>query len=146
MKAQPDELKSAQHPLVLFDGVCGLCDRSVSFIIDHDPQAIFRFAPVQSPLGQSMLARESLDNAPGEPGSVILVEGETIYRRSTALVRILGRLSGLTPLAARLAITLVPPPLRDALYNRVARNRYRWFGKRDTCRMPTAATAERFLG
>jgi len=127
--------------VVLFDGVCNLCNSTVNFIIDRDPGAYFRFAPLQSEAAEPYLKRCHLpqDFLLG----VVLVEGDRCYTRSAATLRILRRLSAPWPLAY--ACIGVPRPLRDALYAWIIGNRYRWFGRRVACRMPTPDVASRFL-
>jgi len=127
---------------VLFDGACHFCDGTVSFIIDHDPQANFRFAALQSPAARRLLER-CLPSARG-CDSLVLVEREKCYTRSTAALRIARRLR--SPWFLLYGLIIVPRPIRDALYDWLARNRYRWFGKRDECLVPDAAVQQRFLG
>lgn len=136
--AVPDE----NGAVVLFDGVCNLCNGSVQFIVRHDPAGRFRFASLQSEAGQALLRRHGLD--PDDLFSVILVEGGRAYARSDAALRIARGLSG--PLKAAGALRVVPRPLRDAVYGWVARNRYRWFGRREACMIPTPELRARFLG
>ena len=127
--------------IVLFDGVCNLCNGAVDFIIDRDPQARFRFAALQSEAARPLLERCGL---PAEfLGNIVLVEDGACYLRSTAALRIARRLA--TPWPLLYALVLVPRPLRDALYDWLARNRYRWFGKRESCRMPPPELEARFL-
>jgi predicted DCC family thiol-disulfide oxidoreductase YuxK len=131
-----------QGAVVLFDGVCNLCNGSVNFIIDRDPTARFRFAALQSSQATELLAR--LGQAPQpEPQSVLLVEDGRLYERSTAALRIARRLRGGWKLLY--AFIVVPRPLRDAVYGFIARNRYRWFGKSEACRVPTPELRARFL-
>ena len=132
---------SDPRPVVLFDGVCNLCDASVHFIIDRDPASIHAFASLQSPVGQELSRRFELPTS--DPGTLILVEGNRHFVRSTAALRIARRLRQPWPLLYGLMI--IPRSLRDAIYNLIARNRYRWFGRRDSCRVPTPETAARFL-
>ena len=129
-----------QHPVVLFDGVCNLCNGSVVFIIRRDPRGVFRFAPLQSPAAASLLG----ERAGTLPDSLVLVENGRLYTRSDAVLRIVRRLRQPWPLAS--ALVELPAPLRDWLYAWVARNRYRWFGKRDVCMVPTPELQARFLG
>jgi predicted DCC family thiol-disulfide oxidoreductase YuxK len=132
---------SPERPLVLFDGVCNLCNASVDFILERDRKGTFRFAALQSEAGQRLLRGFELPTA--EHRSLVLVEGDRVYLRSSAALRIARRLGGLWP--ALYLFIVVPPFLRDLAYDFVARNRYRWFGKRDTCRVPTPELADRFL-
>jgi len=129
------------HALVLFDGVCNLCNGAVNFIIDHDPNGYFRFAPLQSDVAQERLART--DAAGSDLDTVVLVEEETVYVRSTAALRIARRLTAPWPLLALFLV--VPRLLRDPVYNWIATHRYDWFGRRDQCRLPTPALKSRFL-
>lgn len=129
-------------PVVLFDGVCNLCNGAVNFIIDRDPSARFRFAALQSSQAAELLA--PLGRVPeAEPNSFILVEDGRLYERSTAALRVARRMGG----AWRLfyAFILIPRPIRDAAYRFIAKNRYRWFGKAEACRMPTPELRARFL-
>ncbi len=126
--------------IVFFDGVCGLCNRTVDFILSHDPRGAFLFAPLQGKTAQSRLTdadRQSL-------ASLVLITEQGTYRRSSAVVRILWRLGGLWKLLGGL-LWLVPRPLRDLGYRVVARNRYRLFGQTETCRFPTEKERARFL-
>jgi predicted DCC family thiol-disulfide oxidoreductase YuxK len=129
------------HALVLFDGVCNLCNSSVNFIIDRDPAGYFKFAALQDETVASLLAR--FDLSTDYLDSVVLLEEGRCYRESTAALRIARRLRGGWPLFY--AFIVVPRPVRDVVYGWIARNRYRWFGKRDTCRIPTPELRERFL-
>jgi predicted DCC family thiol-disulfide oxidoreductase YuxK len=136
--AAPDE----NGAVVLFDGVCNLCNGSVQFIVRHDPAGRFRFASLQSEAGQALLRRHGLD--PDDLFSVILVEGGRAYARSDAALGIARGLSSAWRAAG--ALRVVPRPLRDAVYGWVARNRYRWFGKQEACMIPTPELRARFLG
>ena len=126
-------------PVVLFDGVCNLCDAAVTFIIDRDADAVFRFASLQSETGQRLTQQYGLENE----DTVVLVADGRCYVRSTAALRIARRLDGAWPLLA--ALLVVPASLRDAAYRFIARHRYRWFGTRDACRVPTPELRRRFL-
>ena len=136
----PSPSQTRDYPVVLFDGRCNLCDASVRFIIDHDARDVFHFAPLQS-----SVADELLKDCPEarNTDSVVLVEGGRCYTHSTAALRIAGRLRGRWSLLAYLRV--VPRPLRDVIYNLVARNRHRWFGRREHCRIPTPEEQRRFL-
>jgi predicted DCC family thiol-disulfide oxidoreductase YuxK len=125
--------------VVLFDGVCNVCNALVLFIIDRDPREQYVFAPLQSALGESLLRRHGLESQ----DSVVLVEDGRAYSRSTAILRILAGLGGVW-LFSWLGF-LFPRLLRDAFYRWFARNRYGWFGKTDQCRVPTPELKRRFL-
>ena len=129
------------HAVILFDGVCNLCNGSVNFIIDRDPDGYFKFASLQSDEAAPLLARHQLKE--GYLDSIVLVEGEKVYRNSTAALRVARKLKGGWPLFS--IFLIIPRPLRDLVYNFIARNRYKWFGKSDTCRIPTPELRSRFL-
>lgn len=127
--------------VILFDGVCHLCQGAVKFIIKRDPAGRFRFASLQSEAGSRLLQaagahEESLD-------SVVLIENGSYYIRSAAALRIARGLRYPWPLLY--ALIVVPKGLRDAVYQFIARHRYRWFGKDETCLVPTRELRERFL-
>lgn len=128
-------------PIVVFDGVCRLCSAWVQFLLKHDRTGRIRFAPMQSASGRSLLQQHGLDA--DDPLSFLWVESGQGYRDSDAILRIVEGFGGAWRLLR--AMRLVPRPLRDAGYRLVARNRYRWFGRRDACLLPDAATARRFL-
>jgi predicted DCC family thiol-disulfide oxidoreductase YuxK len=134
----PDPIK----PVILFDGVCNLCNQSVQFVINHDPAAKFNFAALQSPFGQSQLTKHNFDKE--EFTSIILVMGDKVYDRSRAALEIAKRLSGLWPLMY--AFVIVPPFIRNFVYDWISRNRYRWFGRTDECMLPTPELRARFIG
>jgi predicted DCC family thiol-disulfide oxidoreductase YuxK len=127
--------------VVLFDGVCNFCNASVNFIIRRDPKGEFRFAPLQSEVGKKYLEKFHLSTT--DLDTMVLVEGERVFTRSTAGLRIARRLTGLWPLFS--AFLIVPKFLRDAVYRVIAKNRYRWWGKRDACMVPSPAVRARFL-
>lgn len=131
------------HPVILFDGVCNLCNRSVQFIIDRDRKGKFRFAAIQSEAGARLLAERGHVAITGEPDSVMLIDGATLSTHSDAALRIARRLDGAWPLLG--ALLIVPRVIRDAAYRVIARNRYRWFGRSETCRVPTPELRARFL-
>ncbi len=127
--------------LVLFDGVCNVCNALILFIIDRDPKEQFVFAPLSSELGQSVLSRYGLPTI--DPDTVVLVEGNRAYTRSTAILRILAKLRA--PWMLLWLGFVVPRFARDAAYRYFARKRYAWFGKSDQCRVPTPELRRRFL-
>ena len=132
---------TSDQPIILFDGVCNLCNGAVNFVIDRDRRQRFRFASLQSEVGEGLLAQYRLP--PEYLRSLVLVENNRVYTRSTAALRIARHLDGIWPLCY--VFMVLPPAIRDYLYNFVARNRYRWFGKSESCRYPTAAERQRFL-
>ena len=133
---------AAAPPIVLFDGVCNLCNGSVQFLLKRDPEGRFRFAALQSDAGRSLLAEHGLD--PDALSSVVLIEDGKVWKESSAALRIARHLPGAWKLLRVFAA--VPRPLRDAVYRWIARNRYRWFGKTESCWLPTPDLKARFLG
>jgi predicted DCC family thiol-disulfide oxidoreductase YuxK len=130
-----------ENATVLFDGECNLCNGSVQFILRRDPAGRFRFASLQSDAGRELrhqygLHTESID-------TVVLIAGDKAYTRSDAALGIARRLGGLWPVLY--VGMIVPRFIRDRIYNFIARNRYRWFGKRESCYMPTPELRGRFL-
>lgn len=128
--------------LLLFDGVCNLCNASVDFVIRRDSKRRFRFASLQSDVGQRILQEHGLSHT--EFDSVLYLRNGVLHTKSGAALRISARLDGLWPMFA--VFMVIPPFLRDAVYSWIARNRYAWFGKRETCRVPTAEERSLFLG
>jgi predicted DCC family thiol-disulfide oxidoreductase YuxK len=127
--------------VVLFDGVCNLCNGTVVFIAKRDPAGRFSFAALQSPVGRRLLGRFGLPD--DELETLVLIQEDRAFTRSTAALKIARHLSGLWPLAY--AAIVIPRPLRDLAYRLVARHRYRLFGKRDACMVPSRELRERFL-
>ncbi|GAB4453970.1 MAG: thiol-disulfide oxidoreductase DCC family protein [Armatimonadaceae bacterium] len=135
------EIRDNHNLVVLFDGDCNLCDGTVQFIIKHDRAHRFRFAALQSEAARR-LSPEDADKE-GELRSVVLIEDGKVYRESTAALHIARYLDG--PWSLFFAFIVIPAPIRDAVYRLIARNRYRWFGKREACLMPTGELRRRFL-
>ncbi len=131
----------ATDPVILFDGVCNLCNNSVLFIIKRDPKAKFKFASLQSEFGKSHLEKFGLPFT--ELNSVLLIKDGKLFQKSNAALEIAKYLGGGWPVFY--VFKLVPAFLRDGVYNWIARNRYRWFGKKDACMIPTPALKTRFL-
>lgn len=129
------------EPVILFDGFCGLCDRAVCFVLARDKRRHFRFAPIQSAIGQQML--RPLGYASEWVDSVALVVDGRVYLQSDAALHILGRLGW--PWSMAQVFLIVPAVVRDAVYKFVARNRYRWFERFPACRVPNAHERDRFL-
>jgi predicted DCC family thiol-disulfide oxidoreductase YuxK len=130
------------HPVLLFDGVCNLCNGLVQFIIPRDPEGRIRFAPLQSETGKALLSGHGLP--PGQLDSVVLVEDGEVYRKSAAAIRLAELLGWPYRLAA--VGRLLPEPVRDALYDLVAEYRYDVFGRTDRCMIPDEDVSDRFLG
>ena len=131
----------APHAVVLFDGVCNLCNGFVRFVVPRDPRGHIRFAALQSEAARRLLARTGA--TPGGADSIVFIEGQRAFVRSAAALRIARRLRFPWPILYGLVI--VPRPLRDWAYDIVARNRFRWFGRRDVCMVPGPETQDRFL-
>ncbi|MGQ0541022.1 MAG: thiol-disulfide oxidoreductase DCC family protein [Blastocatellia bacterium] len=127
--------------IVLFDGVCNFCNGSVNFIIEHDKAGFFTFAPLQSEIGEELLAKHGIDKT--DTDSVILIEDDKAYTHSTAALRTARKLDGIWSWG--FAFIAVPRPIRDFFYKLFAKHRYRLFGRRDTCMVPTPEIRARFL-
>ncbi|HRI80213.1 MAG TPA: thiol-disulfide oxidoreductase DCC family protein [Cyclobacteriaceae bacterium] len=130
-----------EKPIILFDGVCNLCNGSVNFLIARDKQDRFRFGSLQSPQAAEILNKFNASNA--EITTVILYEKGQLYYRSTAILKIFRKMGGLWPLLY--ALIIIPKFIRDPIYNLIAKNRYRIFGKKDTCMIPTPALRAKFI-
>jgi predicted DCC family thiol-disulfide oxidoreductase YuxK len=138
----PGAAAGAEGPIVLYDGVCGLCDRSVQLILRNDRRGRFRFAALQSPAGAALLERFGLP--PHALDSIVLMDGGRAWRKSAAALRIARRMDAPWPLLWPLVV--VPRSVADFFYDLVARNRYRMFGKLDACMLPPPEVRARFLG
>jgi len=130
-----------KHPVILFDGVCNLCSSVVQFVIKHDSKKQFRFASLQSTFGENIMRRFGLPA--DQLNSFILLEDDKIYTRSSAALRVIKKLNGLWWLMY--GFIILPPFIRDAIYNLIARNRYKWFGKKESCWLPTPELQKLFL-
>ncbi len=127
--------------IVLFDGVCNLCNDTVRFVMARDPRGRFAFAPLQSGAGRALVAKHGL---PADRlDTVVLLQDGRAFERSDAALRIAAGLGGAWPVLG--ALRLVPRRLRDTIYDWIARNRYRWFGRRAECAVPTPDQRHRFL-
>jgi predicted DCC family thiol-disulfide oxidoreductase YuxK len=138
--AQPDGLTDHVRSVVFFDGICGLCNVSVDFILARDIRQRFQFAPLQGETARRELSPADLEHL----DTMILRTARGTYRRSAAVVRILWELPGIWPVIGAL-LWMIPWPLRDVGYRIVSANRITWFGKNETCRFPTPEERERFL-
>lgn len=127
--------------LILFDGVCNLCNNSVTFVIKRDRKDVFKFAALQSEIGATLVRKHQIDTA--KTDSILLIEGDRVYTKSTAALRIAKELCCAWPLLY--GFIVVPVFFRNWVYDWVARNRYRWFGKRDSCMIPTPELQKKFL-
>jgi predicted DCC family thiol-disulfide oxidoreductase YuxK len=134
-------VSSAIHPIILFDGVCNFCNNTINFLIRQDKKGVFHFAPLQSEIGQSLLRQQGLDQQQFD--SFVLVTNSKAYLKSSAALQLIQHLPWYWQWARLLWV--VPRPIRDGVYNWIARNRYKWFGKKDACMIPTPEVRSRFL-
>ena len=130
-----------QQSIILFDGVCNLCNSAVQFIIKRDKKNCFSFASLQSAQGQQILSQYNLPSK--DLNSFVLIENGKPYTRSTGALKVMKKLNGLWPLLYSLKI--IPKFIRDRIYKWIARNRYKWFGKKNECMIPTPQLKARFL-
>jgi predicted DCC family thiol-disulfide oxidoreductase YuxK len=128
-------------PLILFDGVCNLCNAWVRFVIRRDPAGVFRFAAQQSPVGRAMI--EDRMKGAAQLSSVILIEDHAIYTESEAILQILTRLG--PPWSWMALLRIVPRRFRDACYRFIVCHRYQWFGRTEVCQVPSADIRSKFL-
>ncbi len=129
--------------IILFDGVCNLCNGAVQFILKRDPSEYFKFASLQSDYAEKLMAERGIERKVGN-STLILIENGEWYFRSTAALRICGHLSG----AWRICYLFLAIPrfIRDGLYDYISRHRNKWFGKREQCMVPDQSVKHRFLG
>ena len=136
--------KASNTPVIFFDGICNLCNASVIFIIRHDKRGRFKFASLQSEFAKDFLKKHAMfADARSLPDSLILVQENKIYFKSEAALEISRQLSGIWKVL--IIFGIIPRTLRDWLYDVVARNRYKWFGKRQSCMVPSPEISERFF-
>ncbi len=132
---------SNKHKIILFDGVCNLCNATVNFVIKRDKKDRFRFAALQSEYGKSIVLKFDVDTS--QTDSIILVDNDTCFVKSTAALHISKSLSGAYPLF--FIFIIIPAFIRNWVYDFIARNRYKWFGKKESCMIPTPALKDKFL-
>lgn len=130
-----------QHSIILFDGVCNLCNGAVQFVIRRDNKNQFLFASLQSEEGKQILKEHNFPM--NRMDSFFLVEGGKVYDRSTAALKVVKKLSGLWGLLY--GFIILPKFIRDGVYNWIAKNRYQWFGRKDKCMIPTPELKAKFL-
>lgn len=129
------------HKVILFDGVCNLCNNSVNFLIKRDKKDRFRFATLQSDVGQEMVKKFEID--PSKTDSIVLIEKDKYFIKSTAVLKITKYLPGAYPLFY--GFIIIPVFIRNWAYDYIARNRYKWFGKKENCMIPTPELQKKFL-
>lgn len=134
-------MPKSPRSVILFDGVCNFCNASINFLMDRDPDGRFVFGALQSEEGRAML--RDLDLADDYIDSIVLIEDGKAWTASDAVLQISRHMSGLWPVLRWARI--LPKSLRDAVYNWIATHRYTWFGKRESCRVPTPEERSRFL-
>lgn len=134
-------LAAIGNPVILFDGVCNLCNRSVQFVIKHDTRNVFRFAALQSPYGRAHLPKFNIH--PDSLETIVLIAGNRCYQRSEAVLQVAKFLGGWWTMLY--AFKIIPAFIRDWGYRVVANNRYTWFGRQDQCMIPTPELKIRFL-
>lgn len=127
--------------IILFDGICNFCNSSVNKIIKHDTKNKFKFAPLQSEIGKKLLKEYEIDST--KTDSIILIENNTYFIKSTAILKIAKHLNGLYPLVY--GFIVIPKFIRDSVYDFIAKNRYKWFGKQDSCMVPTKEVKSKFI-
>ena len=129
------------HLIILFDGLCNFCNFWVNFLLDRDKKDKFRFTPLQSEKGEELLKKFNLSTKDFD--TFVLIDGDKYYIRSTASLIVAKNLGGLWKVLYSLII--IPGPIRDFIYNLVAKNRYKLFGKKESCRIPTPEERSKFL-
>ncbi|MEC8682866.1 MAG: thiol-disulfide oxidoreductase DCC family protein [Bacteroidota bacterium] len=127
--------------IILFDGVCNLCNGAINFIIKHDPKGIFKFASLQGETGQKLLTQHNID--PEETDSIVLIDNDQVSVKSSAALRIAKNLNQGYPLL--FGFMIIPTFIRNGVYDFIAANRYKWFGKKESCMLPTPELRSRFL-
>ena len=130
-----------ENAIILFDGVCNFCNAAINFVLKQDKKGVFRFAPLQSEAGQRLLKQYNLSTA--EFDSFVLIDNGKIYKKSSASLRVMNKLPWYWKEAQLLRI--IPTAFRDAIYDFIAKNRYKWFGKKEQCMIPTPEMRNRFL-
>lgn len=130
-----------EHPVILFDGVCNFCSAGINFILRQDRKGVFRFAALQSEAGQKLLRQYGMPTEHFD--SFVLIDNGRVYRKSAAGLEVYGRLPWYWKWTKLLWV--VPKVVRDAVYDLIARNRYKWFGQKDQCMVPSPDVQARFL-
>ncbi len=134
------ELDTIKHPIILFDGICNYCNNAVNFSIKWNKNKNLRFATLQSELAKELLAKYNIHSY---SDSIVLIEADKVYFFSTAVLKIAKHLA--FPISILSVFIIVPPFIRNAVYKWIAKNRYRWFGKREICIVPDSETKKFFL-
>lgn len=136
-----DDTEINNQPIVLFDGVCNLCNSSIDFLVRHEKGDALRFASLQSEVGQHIIAKSNLKQI---PDSILFYENSNLAYKSKAVLSVAKHLK--MPWRLAIVFRIIPSFISNMVYDWIARNRYRWFGKKETCRVPTPEEREKFLG
>lgn len=134
-------IKDIEGPILLFDGVCNLCNKTVQFIIRADKKELFKFTSLQSTTGQRLLTKVKLPTSHFD--SIVMIDEGKVYTKSTAALTVCKKLGGIWLFLYPLI--LIPKPFRDGIYQLIAKNRYKWFGKSNDCMLPSPDIKKRFL-
>lgn len=134
-------VNNSDKAIVLFDGVCNFCNASVNFAIKHDTKNRLVFAPLQSEKGKELLARYAIDTTVID--SFVLIENDRAYIKSAAALRLIKHLNRLYPLLY--GFIIIPPFIRNSIYDFVSRNRYKWFGRKESCMVPNDEVRRKFI-
>ena len=132
---------NSEKKIILFDGVCNLCNSTVKRVIKNDKKDIFRFTALQSAVGMVMVSELGIDTA--KIDSIILIEGDSYSVKSTAALRIAKELSSAYPILY--GFIIIPAVIRNWVYDFIAKNRYKWYGRQDSCMIPTPELKKKFL-
>lgn len=132
----------SHHPIILFDGVCNFCNATINFVLKQDKKGIFRFAPLQSEAGQKLLQQYGLSTKDFD--SFVLIDEGKVYKKSSASLRVMNKLPWYWK--EMQLFRIVPKVFRDAIYDFVAKRRYKWFRRKEQCMIPTPELRKRFLG
>ncbi|MGD8558476.1 MAG: DCC1-like thiol-disulfide oxidoreductase family protein [Gammaproteobacteria bacterium] len=135
------ETDTGDHPILLFDGVCKFCHSSVQFVIKRDTNREFFFCPIQSSRGQQLMKHYGVEES--GLNTMLLLDNNRVYNKSTAALRIARKLTMPWPLLSMFLV--IPPPIRNAVYDFIGKRRYQWFGKYDQCHIPDDTTRQRFI-
>ncbi len=131
----------AKDPIIFFDGICNLCNSAVQFTISHDKRGVFKFTTLQGEYAKLILPTFKVDISTID--TIILLENDKLYRKSSAALKIAKRLDGLWPLLY--GCIILPKFIRDRLYDIIAKNRYKWWGQQESCWIPTPELKSKFL-
>jgi predicted DCC family thiol-disulfide oxidoreductase YuxK len=134
-------LVQTQNPIILFDGVCNFCDGAINFVLKQDRKGVFRFAPLQSEAGQKILHQYKLPVKDFE--SFVLIDNGKVFKKSAASLKVMNKLPWYWKTFQ--IFWIMPGFIRNAIYDFIAKNRYKWFGKKNSCMIPTPEVRNRFL-